>query len=66
MPIEKMGIRWGRKNEHLNREEKNLLATVIASCESLRDEVASLESEVRRLKKIIQEYAYTGDRSDLQ
>jgi len=65
MPIEKTGIRWGRKNQHLNQKEKDLLAVILASYEGLRDEVASLESEVRTLKRKIQEYGYNGDRSDL-
>ena len=57
MPIEKLGIRWSNKQKRSRREYNEI--------ESLKDDIANLEAEVRRLNKIIQQFAYSGDRTDL-
>lgn len=58
MPIEKLGIRWSKKQRRMNRRE-------YTEMESLKDDIANLEAEVRRLNRIIQQFAYSGDRTDL-
>ena len=65
MTIEKMGIRWGTKNKKLNRKEKDLLSVLIASNESLRDEVFSLSEEGRALSRALSAFSQSQDHTDL-
>ena len=65
MPIEKLGIRWGKNNSHLSKKEKSLIAVLVTELESLKDDVCNLQEECKSLRAALNEYSYTGDRTDL-
>jgi len=58
MPIEKMGIRWGRKQKCGCKKE-------YTEIDSLKDDVAILQEKVRQLETMLNNYSYSGDRTDL-
>lgn len=57
-----MKIRWGR-----NQKKTRMAKKYTKQCEdeNLLDEIYLLQEQVKGLKRRIQEYVYSGDRSDL-
>ena len=56
MGIEKMGIRWGKRKPKSRR---------YSEIDSLKDEIAVLQSKIANLERMLNNYSYSGDRTDL-